>query len=278
MLSLHTNAASLSTQNSLGSTNLALSSSMTKLGTGFRVNSAMDDAAGLQIATRLNAQTRGMQVAQKNAQNGISMLQTGEGALNEIKNIMIRMKDLATESANATATNAEDRVAMKAEFDALVGEMDNIIKNTRFGGQQLLDATNGAFKNGATITFQIGSNKDEKYTVTIAADAIDTTATGVGEIDTQTNANTAIGLLETAINNVGALRSELGAAANRLQHTYNNLGNMIQNTKAAEGRIMDVDYATETSNMTSKQMLMQASTSMLKQSNSMSQMVASLLQ
>lgn len=277
MLSLHTNAASLSTQNSLGSTNKALSSSMTKLGTGYRVNSAMDDAAGLQIATRLNSQTSGMKVAQKNTQNGISLLQTGEGALDEIKNIMIRMKDLATESANATASS-DDRTAMQAEFTALTGEIDNILKNTKFGGQQLLDATNGLFKSTGTVQFQIGADKAETYTVTIAADEIKTDAATLGELDTQTNSNAAIGLLETAINNVGALRSELGAAANRLEHTYNNLGNMIQNTSAAEGRIMDVDYAAETANMTKKQMLMQASTSMLKQSSSMSQMVASLLQ
>ena len=155
MLSLHTNAASLSTQNSLGSTNKALSSSMTKLGTGFRVNSAMDDAAGLQIATRLNAQTRGMQTAQKNTQNGISMLQTAEGALKEIDNILQRMKDLATESATATSSTA-DMSAMSAEFVALTEEMKNIVDNTTFGGQNLLGAT-GAFKNNNTVTFQIGA-------------------------------------------------------------------------------------------------------------------------
>lgn len=322
MLSLHTNAASLSTQNSLASTNKALGSSMTKLGTGYRVNSAMDDAAGLQIATRLNAQTSGMKVAQKNTQNGISMLQTAEGALSEIGNMLIRMKDLATESATAS-TSADDRVAMQAEYDALATEMSNIFATTSFGGALLFGASGTgadrtkALLDTATLKFQIGSSKEEqmvvdgktgldklaeklqavsyKFIAGTNAKADAAAAEGEQELtglaygtdlkvktdakdDLGENANAMIETLEDAINLVASYRSELGAASNRLEHTYNNLSNMIQNTSAAMGRIMDVDYATETSNMTSKQMLMQASTSMLKQSNSMSQMVASLLQ
>jgi len=276
MLSLHTNAASLSTQNSLASTNKALSSSMTKLGTGYRVNSAMDDAAGLQIATRLNAQTSGMKVAQKNTQNGISMLQTGEGALNEVNNMVLRMKDLATEAANATSST-DDKTAMKAEFDALATEIDNIVNNTGFGGQKLL-ATGGTFTKAAT--FQIGDSGSETYAYDASTDlgTLTTALTALKGGDISTGANAAIALADTASAAVGTLRSSFGAAANRLEHVYNNLGNMIQNTEASKGRIMDVDYASETSNMTSKQMLMQASTAMLKQSSSMSQMVASLLQ
>lgn len=137
MLSLHTNAAALFTQGSLGSTQKALATSMTRLGTGYRINSAMDDAAGLQIASRLEAQTRGMAVAQRNTQNGISMLQTAEGALDEVSNIVLRMKDLATEAATATARTT-DRAAMDAEFDALTAEITNIVSNTKFGGQALL--------------------------------------------------------------------------------------------------------------------------------------------
>lgn len=306
MLSLHTNAASLSTQNSLGSTNKALSSSMTKLGTGFRVNSAMDDAAGLQIATRLNAQSRGMQVAQKNTQNGISMLQTAEGALDEVSNILLRMKDLSTESANGTASEA-DRKAMQAEYNELGKEIKNIVGNTKFGGENLFVAAPGSVETAAGklglaagVTFHIGSSETETMTLKLGG----TTATADGsltdlltalkavtkqfantdpttaptEIEGQSDAKDMIATINTAIDAVGTTRSALGAASNRLEHTYNNLGNMITNTNAAKGRIMDVDYATETSNMTSKQMLMQASTSMLKQSNSMSQMVASLLQ
>ena len=265
MLSLHTNAAALSTQNALGSTNKALSSSMTKLGTGFRVNSAMDDAAGLQIATRLKAQTSGMSVAQKNTQNGISMLQTAEGAMAEVSNMLIRMKDLATEATNATST-ADDITAMAAEYDALLAEVGNIKSNTKFGGQTILAAD-------ATWNFQTGAGSADVYAYSFKT--FSTTAVAFTDAAT---AKTAIGALETDIAAIGTSRSSLGAAANRLEHTYNNLGNMVQNIKAAEGRIMDVDYATESSNMTSKQMLMHASTSMLKQSSSMRQMVASLLQ
>ena len=275
MLSLHTNAASLSTQNSLASTNKALSSSMTKLGTGYRVNSAMDDAAGLQIATRLNAQTSGMKVAQKNTQNGISMLQTAEGALNEVNNMMMRMKDLATEAATATSS-AADKTAMDAEFDALATEIDSIMTNTKFGGQALL--TGGTF--AASATFQIGASGSETYAFNATADmtALATAITALKGGDITAAGNAVIALADTASAAVGTVRSSMGAAANRLEHVYNNLGNMIQNTEAAKGRIMDVDYASESANMTNKQMLMQASTSMLKQSSSMSQMVASLLQ
>ena len=264
MLSLHTNAASLSTQNSLGSTNKALSSSMTKLGTGYRINSSQDDAAGLQMATRLNAQTSGMKVAQKNTQNGISLLQTADGALAEISNMAIRMKDLATEKANGTNSD-EDIDALEAEMTALGEQIGEIFSKTSFAGKEVFAA--GGYLAGA-ITFQVGQDSSETmaYTATL------------GTIGTAPTEASTIAQLETYINTVGTLRSEIGAVANRLEHTYNNLGNMIQNTASAMGRIMDVDYATETSNMTSKQMLMQASTSMLKQSNSMSQMVASLLQ
>jgi flagellin len=279
MLSLHTNAASLSTQGSLAKTNKALSTSMTRLGTGFRVNSAMDDAAGLQIATRLNAQTRGMAVAQRNTQNGISMLQTAEGAMDEMTNIVLRMKDLATEGASGTAT-ADDLTAMKAEFDDLALELDNITANTKFGGQALL-ATGGTLENAA-VTFQIGSDKAEKYAFD-ASTEVKKVATDIGTLKgnafgNATNANTAIDQANNVLKAIGAARSKLGAGANRLDHVFNNLQNMKTNVDQAKGRIMDVDYATESSNMTTKQMLMQASSSMLKQSNGMSGMVMSLLQ
>ncbi|MBQ0132806.1 MAG: Lateral flagellin, partial [Comamonas sp.] len=181
------------------------------------------------------------------------------------------------DGANATSSTSADLPAMAAEFKALTAEMKNIVDNTSFGGQNLLEGTKGAFRSGNVITFQIGATAAEKY-VFKTSKALDLTAGTLGTLDTNANANAAITKVNTAIETLGSLRSELGAGANRLEHTYNNLGNMIQNTSAAKGRIMDVDYATETSNMTSKQMLMQASTSMLKQSNSMSQMVASLLQ
>ncbi|CAN7534764.1 flagellin [Massilia sp. LjRoot122] len=308
MLSLHTNAATLSAQNSISRTQHGLSTSMTRLSTGFRINSAMDDAAGLQIATRLKAQTSGMAVAMRNTQNSISMMQTAEGSLDEVSNILNRMKDLATQAADGSSS-AGDQKAMQGEYDALTNELSNIVANTSFGGTKLLaNTTDGKFN--AAVTFQIGSEKSETMSFDISGTtgalatmhndivaaaggfnggaAITTGAASAGsEIsDTATttatvgatNANNTIDKLKTAIESVSAVRSQLGAASNRLEHVYNNLNNISNNTKAATGRIMDVDFATESSNMTSKQMLMQASTAMLKQTNSMSSMVMSLLQ
>lgn len=277
---------------------------MTQLGTGYRVNSAMDDAAGLQIATRLEAQSRGMKVALRNTQNGISLLQTGEGALAEVTNMLLRMKDLATEAANGTASN-QDRQALQTEFDELGKAMLNLLGNTTFGGERVffdpptLDiSTNinhydlGGLLGTGDITFQIGADSQEQMVINLrhselgnARNAIAQTSaayrlsTNKGdELMTMTAASNSIGLLQSALEATSMLRSALGASANRLEHTFNNLGNMIQNTEVARGRIMDVDYASVTSEMTKQQMLVQASTSLLKQSSQMGQMVASLLQ
>lgn len=286
MLSLHTNIAALNTKSNMMSTQGALSTSMTRLGTGLRINSAMDDAAGLQIATRLDAQSRGMTVAMKNAQNGISMLQTAEGALGEVSNIMLRMKDLATEGANATAT-AADKTAMQSEFDELGKELKNILSNTTFGGEKLLDKTAGKLGSSATVTFQIGSSAAEQMVVDTKTtlskldadiEAAAATFKTPGTPGTEIGAAASITALDTALASLGAARSVLGSAANRLDHITNNLSNVNNNTLAAKGRIMDTDFATESASMTSKQMLMQASTSMLKQSGSMNSMAMSLLQ
>ena len=294
MLSLHTNAATLSAQNSLSRTQTSLSTSMTRLSTGYRINSAMDDAAGLQIATRLKAQTSGMAVAMRNTQNSISMLQTAEGALNEVSNILVRMKDLATQAADASSST-DDKDAMQAEYDSLGAELTNIMTNTKFGGKELLDVTNGLFKD--KVQFQIGASASETMELDLTAEfgasstvktkleaaslKYKTVATAIGagtEFDSTANATTAITAAADAIDAVAGVRSKLGAAANRLNHVHNNLANISTNTKNATGRIMDVDFATESSNMTANQMLMQAGTAMLKQTNSMSSMVMSLLQ
>ena len=310
MLSLHTNNAALSAQNAISKTQSNLSTSMTRLSTGFRINSAMDDAAGLQIASRLKAQSSGMAVAMRNTQNSTSMLQTAEGALDEVSNMLIRMKDLATQAADASST-ADDKTAMQSEFDALGKELANVMKNTTFGGKLLLAGTDAtvapapvvAAKPGTLMekmTFQIGASSSETMEINLksdmdalvlalrgASDTYDTpgtagtelvgTSAGTPPVVTPT-ANATITLLATALDKVGAVRSGLGAAANRLDHVYNNLANISTNTKAATGLIMDVDFATESANMTSSQMLLQAGTAMLKQSNSMSSMVMSLLQ
>jgi flagellin len=291
MLSLHTNFASLSAQNSISNTQSKLSTSMTRLSTGFRVNSAMDDAAGLQIATRLKAQTSGMTVAMSNTQNSTSMLQTAEGAFSEVTNMLVRMKDLATQAADASSS-ADDKTAMQAEYNALGQELYNVMTNTTFGGSKLLGKGSAAADGSlsTSMTFQIGASSSEKMSFDVSTNlsSLNTAlsglsknfssagSTGAGELTSTANAT--IGLLSTAIDNVSTIRSALGAAANRLDHVNNNLSNIATNTKAASGRIMDTDFATESSNMTASQMLLQAGTAMLKQSNSMSSMVMSLLQ
>lgn len=287
MLSLHTNAAALATMNSLGANQKELARSQTQLGTGYRVNSSMDDAAGLQIATRLDAQSRGMTVASRNTQNATSMLQTADGALNELANVLLRMKDLATQAAD-DASNATDRTAMQAEFDALALESFNILNNTKYGGTKLLQGGTMA----AALTFQIGASSAEKMSFDVSTDltTLDTSLTGIStnyaaasggagaEITTQAGANTMIDTISDALDDLGTVRGGLGAAGNRLDHVYNNLQNITSNTQNARGRIMDVDYAGESANMTAHQMLLQAGTSMLKQSNSLAGLTMSLLQ
>lgn len=295
MLSLHTNAAALTSQNAVGSTQKSLSSSMSKLGTGYRINSAMDDAAGLQIATRLQSQTRGMAVAMRNTQNGISMMQTAEGAFTEVTDMLQRMKDLATEAAS-DSNSTTDKTAMQAEYDALGQELNNIMRNTNFGGAKLFSngtTTDGsAGKLSAAMSFQIGSDAaetmsvDVSTTLTALATAVaaasaqyGTPSTTAGaEVATTAAANTSITTLNTALDAVGTLRASLGANSNRLDHVYNNLTSMSTNTTQARSRIMDVDYASETANMTSQQLLLQAGTAMLKQASSTSQLVLSLMQ
>ena len=288
MLSLHTNAAAMNIQKAIGNTRSNLNQTMTRLGTGLRINSAKDDAAGLQIAVRLQAQTRGMGVAMQNTQNASSLLQTADGALSEVTNILYRMKDLATQAADGSSS-ADDKKAMQAEYDALGKELNNIMKNTSYGGAKLLDKTAGVLAK--EITFQIGASKDEtmkvdfstKITNTdtkfegLSATYKDPTATAAGTELTAT-ANATIDLVSKALDDVGALRSDVGAAENRLGHVYNNLGNMSMNTADAEGRIMDADMATESAKMSSQQVLMQAGMAMLKQTSSMNQMVLSLIQ
>lgn len=286
-LSMHTNYASLVTQNTLNNTSNLLNTAMERLSTGYRVNSAADDAAGLQIANRLEAQTRGMSVAMRNAQDGISMMQTAEGAMDEMTNIVYRMSDLATQASNGSVT-AADGVAMNKEFQQLNEELVNILESTNFGGRELLNA-GGAFGAGA-VNFQIGTNATEQLSVDIQAEVgkVNTSvgAAGgfaLGDISTAAGAQTALTKLKGAngdaglLKEIGDTRSALGANINRLEHTITNLGNMVENTSAAKGRIMDTDFAVESSNMTKNQMLMQAGTTVLSQTNQLPGMAMSLL-
>jgi flagellin len=287
MLSLHTNAAALSAQTAISKTQQSLSTSMTRLSTGYRINSAMDDAAGLQIATRLKAQTSGMATATRNTQNSISMLQTAEGAFDEVNVMLIRMKDLATQAFDESTT-PDDVTALQAEYDALGNELNNIVNGTTFGGQELLKLGTGTIRGA--MTFQIGASSAETMSLDLSTTempALETALTAVSANYLTPNtvgntelsgANTLLTSLNDAIDAVGTVRSALGAASNRLDHIATNLANISTNTKNATGRIMDVDFASESASMTSNQMLLQAGTAMLKQSNSQSSLVLSLLQ
>ncbi|MDF2077404.1 flagellin domain-containing protein [Ectopseudomonas mendocina] len=275
-LSIHTNYSSLVTQTNLGKTNNALGTNQQRLGTGLRINSAADDAAGLQIATRLNAQSRGMDVAMRNTGDAISLLQTAEGAFNETTDILQRMKDLATQAANDT-NSADDRTSLQSEFDELAKEITNIFNNTKYAGENLFTG-----KLAAAVSFQIGSSSAETLSFDVSTDlgTLDTTLnTDVAALtlDTAANAGAAMTALEGALDDVGAMRASFGANINRLNHTANNLANMKDNTDMAKGRIMDADFAKESANMTKNSMLMQSGISMLKQAGQMPGMVMSLL-
>ncbi|WP_222910334.1 lateral flagellin LafA [Pseudomonas sp. DNDY-54] len=276
-LSIHTNYSALTTNTALNKSNNALATNQQRLGTGLRINSAADDAAGLQIATRLNAQSRGMAVASRNSQDAISMMQAAEGALSEVTDIVLRMKDLATQGANGT-NDTNEYAALDAEYTALSAELTNIMGNTSYGdGTKLL--TGGKFDtdtNADGIDFQIGAGSTDKMTVSIAAVA-DIDLTALGDLTTQANSVTEIGALNTLLTNVGEARGQFGANINRLNHTINNLANMKDNTDMAKGRIMDADFAIESANMSKNSMLMQSGISMLKQAGQMPGMVMGLL-
>jgi len=272
-LSMHTNYASLVTQNTLSSTNDLLTTAMERLSTGMRINSAADDAAGLTIANKLEAQTRGMSVAMRNSQDAISMLQTADGALEELTNIAYRMKDLATQGANGTNGTTE-LAALNSEYQELEKEAVRIMGETTYGaGQKLL--TGG--KLAAAVDFQIGASGSEKLTVDISGDLGGIDFTTTGDLDNNANSNAEIAKVDALFDKINTVRSSLGANINRLDHTINNLANISENTAAAKGRITDADFAIESSNMTKNQMLMQAGTTVLSQTNQLPGMAMSLL-
>ncbi|MDK9583689.1 flagellin N-terminal helical domain-containing protein [Lelliottia wanjuensis] len=279
-LSIFTNASSMASTNALNKSNSMLSTAMERLGTGKRINSAADDAAGLQIATRLQGQSNGMSVAQRNISDATALLQTAEGAFDEVSNIMYRMKDLASQAANDT-NGTEDRAALQSEMDELNAELKNIMGNTKYAGENLFGAS-GKFSK--EMNFQIGASEGENLKVNVKTELDNVTGSGgmgaltaSGALTTVSGAQAMMTSVEGAIAEVGTLRSKLGANINRLGHTAANLANMKDNTDLALGNIRDADFASEASSMTRNQMLAQTSMSMLKQSNSMSGMVMSLL-
>ncbi|MBD7963137.1 flagellin [Fictibacillus norfolkensis] len=234
------NIAALNTYRQLNSATVGQSKSMEKLSSGLRINRAGDDAAGLAISEKMRGQIRGLDQASRNSQDAISMIQTGEGALNETHDILQRMRELAVQSTNDTNT-ADDRAEIQLEVDDLIEEIDRIATTTQFNTQNLLDTTGGTT---GVFTFQIGANTDQTIDVTFAD--MQATALGVDLIDLGADAATstaAIDTIDAAIKLVSDERSQLGAKQNRLEHTINNLSTSSENLTAAESRIRDVDYA-----------------------------------
>lgn len=262
---INTNVMSLTAQRNLNSSQSALATTMQRLSSGLRVNSARDDAAGLAIAERMNTQVRGMNVAMRNANDGISLAGTAEGGLQEVSNMMQRMRELAVQSANGT-NSASDRANLDAEYQALDAEITRISEVTAFNGNAILGADAGTF------TFQVGANSGE--TLDIATTAI--AAVG-GDITDATNAATAMDAIDVAIDLVTTQRASYGAVQSRFDSAINNLQVGMENQAAARGRIMDADFAVETAAMTRSQILQQAGNAMVAQANAAPQSVLQLL-
>ncbi len=267
------NISALNTHRNLTANQGQSAKNLEKLSSGFKINRAGDDAAGLAISEKMRGQIRGLDMATKNAQDSISLIQTAEGALNETHSILQRMRELSVQAANDTNV-AADRTAIQSEITALTSEIDRIAKNTEFNTQNLLG---GAFSGK---TFHIGANSGQSITLDIASmDAASLKVAGADvKVDTTTNASKAITSINTAIETVSKQRSSLGAVQNRLEHTINNLGASSENLTAAESRIRDVDMAKEMMNFTKNNILTQAAQSMLAQANQQPQGVLQLLQ
>jgi flagellin len=264
------NISALNTHRQLAFNNTQAAKNLEKLSSGFRINRAGDDAAGLAISEKMRGQIRGLEMASKNAQDSISLIQTAEGALTETHAILQRMRELAVQASNDTNVTA-DRQAIQSEIDALVSEINRIAANTEFNTQKLLDGT------FSSKVFQIGANSGQSITLTIAT--MNASALGINAlaVTNAASANNAITLINTAIETVSSERSKLGAVQNRLEHTINNLGATAENLTAAESRIRDVDMAKEMMEFTKNNILMQAAQSMLAQSNQLPQGVLQLL-
>lgn len=264
------NIAAINSYRNLATNQSALSKNLEKLSSGYKINRAGDDAAGLAISESMRSQINGLNQAVSNANDGVGLIQTAEGALTETHSMLQRLKTLSTQAANGTYTDTA-RKNIKAEVDALTAEIDRISTSTEFNGVKPLAA-------GNNMTFQIGATKDE--TLKVTSQAMDSRTLGVKNItvDSVANANTAIDTINKAIDTVSGYRAQLGAAQNRMEHTINNLKVTSENVTAAESRIRDTDMADEMTSYTKNNILMQAAQSMLAQSNSMPQGVLNMLQ
>ena len=264
--SIQTNVASLSAQRSLFKTNNNLETTFQRLSSGFRINSAKDDASGLFISNQLSAQIGGLNTAIRNANDGISIAQVAEGGLAEVTNILLRMRDLAVQSAS-DQTDANGRTALNTEYTQLTAEITRIAGQTKFGSQNVLNAA-------TTFNIQVGTASGE----TIGVTTVNISGLTLGDIGSTANASTALGQVDTALTAVDTGRAGLGASQNRLTSTISNLQSIVEAASASRSRIRDTDYAVESANLTKNQVLQQAGFSVLGQANASSQQVLSLLQ
>jgi len=270
---INTNIASLNAQRNLNSSQASLGTAIQRLSSGLRVNSAKDDAAGLAIASRMDGQTRGMNIAIRNANDGISLAQTAEGSLGKITDMLQRMRELAVQAANDT-NGSSDRTSLNEEFSQLKAEIDRTFDATKFNGTQILGTA-------ATLNFQIGANNVAEDQLSIVTSDLSAgtgiTAIAAGDITTLTNARTAIASVDTALTEINSARATFGAVQNRFESVIANLQVASENTSAARSRIMDADFAAETAALTRGQILQQAGTAMLAQANQVPQQVLALL-
>ena len=275
------NLTAMNSNRMLGATTTAQAKSTEKLSSGYKINRAADDAAGLTISEKMRSQIRGLTQASLNAQDGISCVQTAEGTLTEVHAMLQRMNELAVKAANGTNTS-DDRQAIQAEVDALVSEIDRVASTTEFNTLNLLSGKASAFGEGREL--QVGSHGDAKRAKNIKIKISAMTASGLGVkslksdgVAKQSKAKAAITTISGAIKKVSSQRSNLGAIQNRLEHTIANLDNVVENTTAAESAIRDTDMATEMVNFSKNNILAQAGQSMLAQANQSNQGVLSLL-
>jgi flagellin len=283
MTVINTNTAATLTANALAKNERAMSQTMERLSTGQRINSAADDAAGLAISSRMTSQINGLNVAVRNANDAISMVQTADGAMIEMGNMLQRMRELAVQGATGT-NSSTDVTALQTEFTALRDEIFRVVENTQWNGRNLLDGdltTGVADSDVATVAFQVGANASQTITVDFGnfetADDLGTNFTSSLAMASATAAGTNIGIIDTALTALNTQRATFGAAINRLEYAADNLANVSQNTSASRSRILDADYAAETTELARTQIIQQAGTAMLSQANQQAQSVLALL-
>ncbi|MDP7039004.1 MAG: flagellin [Myxococcota bacterium] len=272
--SMLTNISSLGAQRNLSKTTAMLAKSIERLSSGMRINKSADDAAGLAISSKMSAHVRGLAQSQRNANDAVSLIQTAEGAMNEISGLLTRMRELSVQAATGGTLTTSDRSALDQEFQALESEIDRIVNVTKYNGSNLL---NGAISSG--VSFQVGilNSGNDRISVTISTALSSSLGTGTSSLVTATKAQLAITSVDSAIDKISSRRNSLGAAQNRLAVTISNLGSIHENLSAANSRIRDVDVASETATLARNQILMQAGVSVLAQANTMPGLALSLL-